>query len=403
MLLVRGEPEEPVSLLDPLGLDVVLRALPVDQLVLRLERLAADAVETRVDVLVDVVASVVADPLQELLDEPLVAVVARPDEEVVGDVEAGGERPPRLDDLVRVLLRLEPLFGGDARDLRGVLVDPGEEERLTPALPLMAREDVRGDRRVRVTDVRGRVHVVDRRRDVVALHCDRFYGRPSAGTPTATTQPRANAATSGPSGAPLPVNAVATTSADGARTAAREGSAGASRRAPGEAPRPDTAGLPAPAPFLAALSPAPAAPSPVVSATRASLGVTANRSETTAAIGAIRPSPTWAATAARDVPGDVPSLPPRRVGRTRRSAARRSFRRPWPVSVAGVTAPTPDDPSAPTIGSDRVGSNRRRRRQIDRRRRRRHRAGRRGGAAVGGRGRKPRRRRRRRLGGHRRP
>ena len=82
-LLVRGEPEEPVSLFDPLGLDLVLRALPVDELLLRLEGLAADAVEPRVDVLVDVVASVVADPLQELLDEPLVAVVARPDEEVV--------------------------------------------------------------------------------------------------------------------------------------------------------------------------------------------------------------------------------------------------------------------------------------------------------------------------------
>ena len=128
--------------------------MPVDELLLRLERLAADAVAARVDVLVDVVASVVADPLQELLDEPLVAVVARPDEEVVRDVEAGGELPPRTDDAVRVLLRLEALLRGDARDLRRVLVDSGQEERLTPALPLMAGEDVGSDRRVRVPDVR---------------------------------------------------------------------------------------------------------------------------------------------------------------------------------------------------------------------------------------------------------
>ena len=63
LLLVRGEPEEPVALLDPLGLDVVLGALAVDELVLGLERLAADAVQPRVDVLVDVVAPLSLDPL----------------------------------------------------------------------------------------------------------------------------------------------------------------------------------------------------------------------------------------------------------------------------------------------------------------------------------------------------
>ena len=55
-VLVGGEPEEPVLLLDPLGLDAVLGALAVDELGLGLERLAPDAVEARVDVLVDVVA-----------------------------------------------------------------------------------------------------------------------------------------------------------------------------------------------------------------------------------------------------------------------------------------------------------------------------------------------------------
>ena len=46
-ILVGGEPEEPVLLLDPLGLDAVVGALAVDELVLALEGLAADAVEAR--------------------------------------------------------------------------------------------------------------------------------------------------------------------------------------------------------------------------------------------------------------------------------------------------------------------------------------------------------------------
>ena len=182
-LLVGGQPEEPVALLDPLGLDVVLGALAVDELVLRLERLAADAVQAGVDVLVDVLAAVVADPLQELLDEALVPVVARADEEVVGHAEAGGERPPRLHDAVGVLLWREALFLGDPSHLRRMLVDTGEKERLTAALPLMACEDVRGHGRVGVADVRRRVDVVDRRRDVVRLHQGRFYGPPTCRLP----------------------------------------------------------------------------------------------------------------------------------------------------------------------------------------------------------------------------
>ena len=82
LLLVGRQTEEPVPLLDPLRLDVVLGALAVDELLFRLEGLAAHAVEPRVDALVDVVAPVVVDPRQELLDEPLVPVVARADEEV---------------------------------------------------------------------------------------------------------------------------------------------------------------------------------------------------------------------------------------------------------------------------------------------------------------------------------
>src|SRR4029077_12579954 len=65
LVLVGGETEEGVLLFDPLGLRLVDRAQPVGrQLVFGLERLAADAVEARVDVLIDV--AVVVDPLQEV-------------------------------------------------------------------------------------------------------------------------------------------------------------------------------------------------------------------------------------------------------------------------------------------------------------------------------------------------
>src|ERR671934_2562354 len=69
LLLERRKPEEVVLLLDPLRLDAVLRTLALDELGLRLERLASDAVEPRVGVLVDV--AVVVNPLDEVLDEAL--------------------------------------------------------------------------------------------------------------------------------------------------------------------------------------------------------------------------------------------------------------------------------------------------------------------------------------------
>ena len=104
--LERREPEEPVPLLDPLRLAVVLGALAVDEVCLGLERLATDAVEPGVDVLVDV--PVVVEPLQEALDELLVLLVARADEEVVRGIESLWELTPDARDLVGVLLRDKP-------------------------------------------------------------------------------------------------------------------------------------------------------------------------------------------------------------------------------------------------------------------------------------------------------
>ncbi len=164
----RREPEEPVALLDPFRLSVVLRAFPVDQISFRLECLTADAVQACVDVLIDV--SVVVQLLQESLDEALVLVIARPDEEVVRRIQPFRELTPGVHDLIGIVLRRQALFRRDPGDLRRVLVDAGQEERVGATLALVAGQDVRCDRRVRMPDVRGRVHVVDRRRDVEALH-----------------------------------------------------------------------------------------------------------------------------------------------------------------------------------------------------------------------------------------
>ena len=165
-VLVGGEAEEPVLLLQPLGLDAVIGALAVDELVLALERLAADAIEAGVDVLVDV--AVVVDLLEELLDEGLVSLVRRPDEVVDRRVDPLRQLLPGDGDLVDVLLRREPLLLGHARNLVGVLVDPRQEVRPLAPLPVMAHEDVADDGRVRVTDVRRRVDVVDGCRQVEA-------------------------------------------------------------------------------------------------------------------------------------------------------------------------------------------------------------------------------------------
>jgi hypothetical protein len=158
--------EEVVLLLYVLGRDPVLRALAVDELGFRVEGLAAAAVETCVDAIVDLPR--VVNPLQELLHQPLVALVGRADEEVVGDVDPLGH----LEELGRVavdeLLRLQAGLLRHARDVRPVLVRAGQEERLLSALAVVAREDVRGDRRVGMAHVRRRVDVVNRCRDVEA-------------------------------------------------------------------------------------------------------------------------------------------------------------------------------------------------------------------------------------------
>ena len=66
---------------------------------------------------------------------------------------------------------------GRLRDRLAVLVGAGQKEHVLAPLAHVAGEDVGGDRRVRVTEVRLGVDVVDRRGDVVATRRRRIRGR----------------------------------------------------------------------------------------------------------------------------------------------------------------------------------------------------------------------------------
>ncbi len=162
---VLREAEEVVLLLDPLD-GAVQRALPVHQVLVLLERLAADAVPSLVEPLVDVTLR--GDQAHQLLDRRLVARLGRPDEVVVGDVEEIPGLAEHALHPVAVRQRIEPFFPGLAIDVLGVLVVPHDEEGLETRQPLVARDRVRRDLLVGGAQVRTAVHVVDRRRQIKA-------------------------------------------------------------------------------------------------------------------------------------------------------------------------------------------------------------------------------------------
>ena len=165
LLLEAREAEEPVVLALAVERDLVDRARVVlARLLVGLEVRAAGAVPALVGALVDV--AVVVDALEDLLHALLVARVGRADEEVVGGLEPRQQRHEVLDVAVAELLRRDALSFGGERDRLAVLVGAGEEEDLLAALAHVAGQHVGGDRRVRVAEVRRRVHVVDRRGDV---------------------------------------------------------------------------------------------------------------------------------------------------------------------------------------------------------------------------------------------
>ena len=162
-LLVLREPEEPVLLLDPLRLGVVDRAIAVDQVLLLLEGLAADAVEALVGPFVDV--AVVEALLRHLLDGRLVALGVRSADEVV---ERNIKALPHLAEdhlhLVAVGKRILALLGRLAEHILRMLVVAHQEMGLEPRQAAVARNDVGRNFFVGRAQVRPAIHEIDCRR-----------------------------------------------------------------------------------------------------------------------------------------------------------------------------------------------------------------------------------------------
>ena len=87
--------------------------------------------------------------------------VGRADEEVVARVQLRRQRAEALGVAVGQLLWLDAQRVRRVRHRLAVLVRARQEEHLLPALAMVARHHVRGDRRVRMAQVGSRVDVVD--------------------------------------------------------------------------------------------------------------------------------------------------------------------------------------------------------------------------------------------------
>jgi len=173
-ILVFPHPEEVVALLAEFGNRFVLRALPVDELLLHVEPLAAEAVKPLVLAEVDIAG--VIDLPEDPTDRLHMVCVGRPDEVIVCDRKLRPKGAKLSADPVGILL------GGDARllgrlgDLVSVLVRSGDEKGPAAAQPMVARQNVGNDRRIGVPEVGRGVHIVDGCRNVIsAFHNLPFY------------------------------------------------------------------------------------------------------------------------------------------------------------------------------------------------------------------------------------
>jgi len=163
-LLVLRHPEEVVLLLDEGERDLVVGALALDDLLVRVEPLAAEAVVAAV--LAEVDLPRVVERLEDPLHHLLVPRLRGADEVVVRDAEAPPGGAERGRDLVGVGLGRHPGLRRRLGDLVAVLVRAGEEVHAVAAQAPVAAHGVGHDRRARVPKVRARVHVVDGRREV---------------------------------------------------------------------------------------------------------------------------------------------------------------------------------------------------------------------------------------------
>ena len=120
-------------------------ALAVDDLVVLLERLAADAVPALIRFLVEVARRVVEDLLDEPLDARLVRRICSPNELIVGDAEQAPDFARALGNGVDQFLRRHFSIGCGLRDLLAVFVHPDQEVDLVASQPMIAGNGVGAD------------------------------------------------------------------------------------------------------------------------------------------------------------------------------------------------------------------------------------------------------------------
>ena len=164
---IRRQPEEPVLLFDPLQRARRMQnAFAVDDLVVLLERLAADAVPARVRLLVEIVRRVLEDRFDQRPHTSLVIVRGRSDELVVRD----GQLPPHFlksrRDLVHQRLRLDATCGRFGGDLLAVLVHPDQKMDVVAEEAVIARYGVGADLFECVAEMGVAIGIVNGGRDV---------------------------------------------------------------------------------------------------------------------------------------------------------------------------------------------------------------------------------------------
>ncbi len=168
-LLVSREPEEMVFLLDPLRHERRVQwTSAVDEILLLLERFAADAIPTLVHALVNVAGGV--NPVREVGHPCLVAWLGGADEVVERHVEMTPCPGELLLHAVAVRQRIEPLFDGAPVHVLRVFVVAHEKAGIEAGEPLVPGDDVGAYLLVRRAEMRPTVDVVDGRRQEESAH-----------------------------------------------------------------------------------------------------------------------------------------------------------------------------------------------------------------------------------------
>src|SRR5262249_27803822 len=203
-LLVLRQPEEVVLLANPLRLERRMeRTVAVDEILLLLELLAADAVPAFVDAFVDVAALI--DPAGNLGGARLVSRLRGADEIVERHVQPGPCAPEHLLHLIAVGERIEPFLLRLLEHVLRMVVVPHQEPRVEPAEALVARDHVGAHLLVGRAEVRLAVDVVDGGGEEIGLHARAPYAAIAIACTSFTDSPfsRANAAQSSNSGVAL--------------------------------------------------------------------------------------------------------------------------------------------------------------------------------------------------------